>query len=54
MSEDTVEVVIPAEESVRHQLSKLVIVTVVAFAAGKLAEKGYDAALAIYRQKTNS
>lgn len=53
MSED-VEIVEVVSEPMVHQVGKLVIGTLVAFAAGKLAEKVYDAGLTIYRQKTSS
>jgi len=36
---------------IKHQIAKLVIATIVGFAASKLSENGYDAALACYRSK---
>jgi hypothetical protein len=38
----------------KHQLAKLVIATIVGFAATKLSEKGYDAALACYQRSKAS
>jgi hypothetical protein len=36
----------------RHQLGKLLVATIVAFAATKAAEKAYDAALTSYQNRT--
>jgi hypothetical protein len=38
----------------KHQLAKLVIATVIGFAASKLSEKGYDVALACYQRSKAS
>jgi hypothetical protein len=35
----------------KHQISKLVLGTLAGFAAGKLTEKAYDAALACYKNR---
>lgn len=50
---DTDNLVVSTSLPMKHQLAKLVIATVVGFAASKLGEKGYDAAYACYqRSKT--
>jgi hypothetical protein len=36
----------------KHQLGKLLVATVVAFAATKVAERAYDAALTSYQNRT--
>ena len=38
----------------RHQLGKLLVATIVAFAATKMAEKAYDTALTSYQNRTNN
>lgn len=53
MSENVIEVVEVKDELTRHALGKLLLATLVGFAASKLAEKTYDFALTAYRQRTS-
>lgn len=43
------ETVAKAALPMGHQIAKLVVSTLAGFAAGKLTERGYDAALKCYR-----
>lgn len=55
MSESTIEIVSVNDGlPLKHQFGKLVIATVVAFAATKAAEKAYDATLTAYQNRTTS
>lgn len=51
---ETVEIVeMSTQVPFKHQLGKLLVATIAAFAATKMAEKGYDATLqAIHNRKT--
>jgi hypothetical protein len=50
---NTDNLVVQTSLPMKHQLAKLVIATIVGFAATKLGEKGYDSAYACYqRSKT--
>jgi hypothetical protein len=40
--------------SLRHQVGKTVVGSIAAFAANRLAEKGYDKALAFYRSRRSA
>lgn len=55
MDETVVEIIeVNGSLPLKHQFGKLLIATVVAFAATKLAEKSYDRALVAYHSRTNS
>ncbi len=54
MPETTIEIVeVNGSLPLKHQLGKLLVATIVAFAATKAAEKAYDAALTSYQSRTN-
>jgi hypothetical protein len=50
MDDDTVELVAQEEEPIVHQLGKLLLGTLVGFAATQLAKIAYDAVLERYRE----
>ena len=50
MSEDVIEIVEVDTTSMKHTLAKLLLGTLVAFAASKLTESAYDMAVTAYHR----
>lgn len=53
-NEETVVETTKVDTSFRHQLGKSIVGSLAAFAANRVAEKGYDKALQLYRSRRSA